>query len=148
MGSWEWSEDATCGTSLNQEQPPLVCVAAVLATSVDYIFNTNGFQEEVGRAEGVKTGAAVLHPGWFICCIRDIWARTSHHQGAFLRVMEEAQLQRGVHQEGGTQLSAATGKMFRGPRYWFPQRLIDDLGAGRGNGTGKAAVKHLWEIRR
>lgn len=94
------------------------------------IFNTNGFQEEVGWAEGVTKGPAVLHPGWFICCIRDIWARASHHQGAFLRVVEEAQLQRGVHQEGGAQLSAATGKMFRGyagPLYMFPQRLINDL---------------------
>lgn len=44
--------------------------------------------------------------------------------------MEEAQLQRGVHQEGGAQLSAATGKMFRGytgPLHMFHQRLINDL---------------------
>ncbi len=100
----------------------------------DQHFNTNGFQEEVGWAEGVAQGPAVLHPGWCICRVWDVWARASHHQGAFLRVVEEAQLQRGVHQEGGAQLSAATGKMFRGytgPLYMFPQRLINDPGAGR-----------------
>ena len=106
----------------------------------DRILNTNGFQEEVGREEGVAQGPDILHPGRFICCVRDIWPRASHHQGAFLRVVEEAKLQRGVHQEGGAQLSAATGKMFRGhtgPLYMSPQRLINDLGAGREMGQEK-----------
>ena len=76
-----------------------------------FFSNTNGFQEEVEWAEGAAKGAAVRHPGWFICCVRDIWAGASHHQGAVLRVVEEAQLQ-----EGGAQLSAATGKMFQGHR--------------------------------
>lgn len=47
--------------------------------------------------------------------------------------MEEAQLQRGVHQEGGAQLSAATGKTFQGHAghlYMFPQTLINDLADG------------------
>lgn len=58
--------------------------------------------------------------------------------------MEEAQLQRGVHQEGGAQLSAATGKMFRGhtgPPLLVPPKINQWPGCWEGNGTGKAAVK-------
>lgn len=99
--------DSRTASSLNRGCPPL-CVSWL------NFYNTDGVQEEVGREKRVKKGASVLHSGWFICCVRSIWARAFHHERAFLRVVEEAQLQRGLHQEGGAQLSAATGKIVGG----------------------------------
>lgn len=111
-------DDATCGPSLIREEPPAPNQPSLQSPHTpprtsDHNHRQqqpNGFQEEVGRAAGVEEGAAVLHPGRRICCVRHIWTRALHHQGALLRVLEEAEFQRGFHQEGGAQLSAATGK--------------------------------------
>lgn len=103
---WHWFDSRTA-SSLNRGCPPLY-------TSWLKFHNTDVVQEEVGRETRAEKGPCVLHSGRCICCVRSIWARPSHHQRAVFRVVEEAQLQGGLYQEGGAQLSAATGKIVGG----------------------------------